>query len=455
MKRFVVFVVLGALSACARPVWADEESLRAVIADLQARVEALEKKVAAQEACIQDQKKCFLEQEKTIETQSKKLQEYKVAVEALDQKLHRQEPSAIEIGRGLEIGAGATVIVQGTNNANADGTKEDRTDASYSADITLAKEFESIDGRAFVHLEAGTGDGLEDNLALYSNVNRDADNDNEVHLTEVWYEQGACHDRLALTFGKLDPTVFFDTNEAANDETTQFLGRIFRNNPTVEFPDNTLGVRFAYMPKKWVEFNVGFFDANADWEKVGDDAFCAGQVTFKPEVFGRQGNYRILGWYNDLPHTSWLTPTNDKEPAFGFALSFDQMVTEEVMLFCRYGWQDPRVYNPSLTTTGDRIFSLEQSWSAGVQVEGGLWGRQKDVLGFAVGQAMASGDYKKSNSALAAKSEGHLEAYYNIHLNDYLSISPDFQYIWNPFGQDVPGNTDPVCVWGLRSQIDF
>jgi carbohydrate-selective porin OprB len=66
-----------------------------------------------------------------------------------------------------------------------------------------------------------------------------------------------------------------------------------------------------------------------------------------------------------------------------------------------------------------------------------------------------SGDYKKSNSALAAKSEGHLEAYYNIHLNDYLSISPDFQYIWNPFGQDVPGNTDPVCVWGLRSQIDF
>jgi uncharacterized coiled-coil protein SlyX len=455
VKHFFVFFVLGVLAVFARPALADEESLRAVIADLQARVEALEKKVAIQEACIQDQKKCSLEQEKTIGDQRKKLEEYKVAVEALDQRLHRQEPSAIEIGRGLEIGAGATVIVQGTNNANADGTKEDRADASYSADITLAKDFEAVNGRAFVHLEAGTGDGLEDNLALYSNVNRDADNNNDVHLTEAWYEQGGCHNRLAITFGKLDPTVYFDTNEAANDETTQFLGRIFRNNPAIEFPDNTLGVRLAYMPKEWVEFNVGVFDANADWEKVGDDAFCAGQATFKPKVFGRQGNYRILGWYNDLPHTSWLTPTHDKEPAFGFALSFDQMVTDAVMLFCRYGWQDPRVYNPSLAAAGDRQFSLEQSWSAGVQIEGGLWGREKDVLGFAVGQAIASSDYKKSDSTLAAKTEGHLEAYYNIHLNDHLSISPDFQYIWNPFGRDVAGNADPVCVWGLRSQIDF
>jgi hypothetical protein len=119
--------------------------------------------------------------------------------------LHRQEPSAIEIGRGLEIGAGATVIVQGTNNANADGTKEDRTDASYSADITLAKEFESIDGRAFVHLEAGTGDGLEDNLALYSNVNRDADNDNEVHLTGV-VDRALSH----VAVSRQLETVFFD-----------------------------------------------------------------------------------------------------------------------------------------------------------------------------------------------------------------------------------------------------
>ncbi|MDD5020118.1 MAG: carbohydrate porin [Candidatus Omnitrophica bacterium] len=455
MRRTAIMVVLGVFAMGASPAAAEEESLRGIVAGLTARVEALEKKVVDQQAYIQEHERCIHDQRKVIAEQDTKIKNYEASVRALDERLHRQEPSAISIGRGLEIGAGATVIVQGTNNANADGTGEDRADASYSADITLAKDFESINGRAFVHLEAGTGDGLEDNLALYSNVNRDADNNNDVHLTEVWYEQGACNDRLALTFGKLDPTVYFDTNEAANDETTQFLGRIFRNNPTVEFPDNTLGIRFAYEPKEWVEFNVGFFDAGADWNKVGDNAFCAGQATFKHQFFGHPGNYRILGWYNDLPHTSWLTSTNDKEPAFGFALSFDQKVTEEVMLFCRYGWQDPRVYNPSLTATGGRVFSLEQSWSAGVQVEGGLWGRAKDVLGFAVGQAIASGDYKKSNSALAAKSEGHLEAYYNVHLNDYLSISPDFQYIWNPFGKDVVGNTDPVCVWGLRSQIDF
>lgn len=455
MKNIAVFLILGGFAACARPVWADEEALRAIIADLRARVEVLEKKAAAQEACIQDHKRCFVEQRKTMTAQDKKLREYGVAVEALDQKLHRQEPSAIEIGRGLEIGAGATVIVQGTNNANTHGAKEDLADASYSADITLAKEFESVNGRAFVHLEAGTGDGLEDNLILYSNVNRDADNDNEVHLTEVWYEQGACHDRLAATFGKLDPTIYFDTNDVANDETTQFLGRIFRNNPAIEFPDNAVGIRLAYMPKEWFEFNAGVFDADADSGTIGDHTFSIGQAAFRPKVFGRPGNYRILGWHNDLPHTEWPAPGNDKEPSFGFALSFDQEVTDRIMLFCRYGWQDPKVYNPSVTATGDLHFSLEQAWSAGLQVEGGFWGREKDVFGFAVGQAIASSDYKKSDSALAAKTEGHMEAYYNIRFNDHLSISPDFQYVWDPFGRDVPGNADPVCVWGLRSQIDF
>ena len=354
------------------------------------------------------------------------------------------------------------MIVQGTNNTNnaaSDVTKkEGRADASYSADITLGKEFKEVGGKAFLHLESGQGAGLEDNLTLYSNVNRDADDDNNVRLTEFWYEQALFKDQVALTFGKLDPTAYFDTNDVANDETTQFLGRIFRNNPAIEFPDNTAGVRLAYMPIEWLELGYGVFDGNSDWEKVGDNLFNIGQVTFKTKMFDLPGNYRFLGWNNNVNHTKWSDTEKQKEHNYGFGLSFDQKVTDIVTLFTRYGWQDPKVYNPDIMATDDLNYSIEQSWSAGFQVEGKPWGREKDILALAVGQAIPSKYYKKYTTQITdpkARSEGHLEAYYNIHVNDHLSISPDFQYIWNPFGKDIVDDTSPVFVYGMRSQIDF
>ncbi|MDD5292316.1 MAG: carbohydrate porin, partial [Candidatus Omnitrophica bacterium] len=204
-----------------------------------------------------------------------------------------------------------------------------------------------------------------------------------------------------------------------------------------------------------MELGYGIFDANSDWEKLGDNLFNIGQVTFKPNLFNLPGNYRIIGWHNNANHIQWSDADKTKEAAYGFGLSFDQKVADGVTLFTRYGWQDPDVYNPDITATDDRNYSLEHSWSAGVQVEGANWGRENDVLGFAVGQIYPSDDYKNSDASLNAKTEGHLEAYYKIHINDHLFISPDFQYIWNPFGKDIDGDKDSVFVAGMRAQLDF
>ena len=268
-----------------------------------------------------------------------------------------------------------------------------------------------------------------------------------------------CKDKAVLTFGKLDPTAYFDNNEVANDETTQFLGRIFRNSPTIEFPDNGASIRAAYLPWEWLEVSYGLFDANSDWEKVGDNLFNIGQITFKTNFFNLPGNYRFLGWNNNVYHTKWLAAEKTKEAAFGFGLSFDQKLTDITTAFLRYGWQDPKVCNPDIKTTGDLNYSLEHSWSAGLQFEGKPWGRENDVLAFAVGQILPSDDYKKAGESLdparRAKTEGHFEAYYRIYANKYLSITPDFQYIWNPFGKDVAEDTSGIFVGGMRAQVDF
>ncbi|MBM3254057.1 MAG: carbohydrate porin [Candidatus Omnitrophica bacterium] len=395
--------------------------------------------------------------------------ELKTRIQQLEEKLTRQEEKTKGMGKieeafeGFSIGAGGTMIVQGMDNVNYNGEghtlKESRADGSYSTDITLTKEFKEVGGRAFLHLEAGQGAGLEDNLVLYSNVNRDAgDSEAKVEVTEFWYEQGLFKDRVALTFGKLDPTTYFDQSEVANDETTQFLGRIFRNSPAVEFPDNTTGIRLAYLLVEWLELGYGVFDGNSDWEKIGDNLFNIGHAHFKTNFFELPGNYRFYRWNNNVYHTKWSDTEKTKEAAYGFGLSFDQKVTDIVTLFTRYGWQNPEVYNPDIMATGELNYSLEHSWSAGLQIEGKPWGREKDVFAFAVGQAIPSDDYKKYTTQITdprAKPEGHLEAYYRIHVNDHLSLSPDFQYIWNPFGKDVADDTSGIFVGGMRAQVDF
>ena len=285
-RKVALFLLVFVFVSCSS-LFADESSLEDTVRQLQKRVEALEQKLSTQEKCMNDQKQCILEQDK-------KISEYESKLSQFDMDLHRQEGVPINIAKGLEIGVGATMVIHGTtntNNATTDVTKkEDRVDASYSSDITIGKEFEGTSAKAFLHLEACRGNGLEDDLALYSNVNRDAGNGETAQVTELWYEQALLKDKAVATFGKIDPTAYFDNNEVANDETTQFLGRIFRNSPVIEFPDNTAGMRIAYTPLECLELGYGIFDGNSDWEKIGDNLFNIGQVILKTNFFNQHGN---------------------------------------------------------------------------------------------------------------------------------------------------------------------
>lgn len=399
---------------------------------------------------------------KTIEEE---LVQLKSRIAALENKLNKQQVhlkehremeeglgKIKEIFEGLSIGGGATFVVQGTNNANGDGLAqngEDATDISYSADLEFEKAFDGC-SLALIHLETGDGAGVEDELKVFSNVNRDADNsDSSVSLTEAWYEQYFRTVPLTLTFGKIDATSYIDANDYANDECTQFLGRIFRNSPVLEFPDdNALGMRLLLEPTDLVDAAIVVMDANAEGEDAFDNIFFSGQLNLKPHFFGRPGNYRFYGWLNGKEHIEWDDAAKTKEEGYGFGLSLDQELTSALGAFARYGWQNPQVY------ANGSDFSLEQSWSAGIQLAGSLWGRDNDVFAIAFGQVMPSDDYKKANNC-QAKSEEHLQAYYNFKINDHLTISPDVQVIWDPFGGDATNGDKTIVIGGLRTQTDF
>jgi len=395
------------------------------------------------------------------------VKELKARIAELERRLDRQQDAVAIYGdemekikeagvlpqlEGIKIGAGATFLIQGTDNANGNSLSEkgeDITDASYSLDLTAEKEFED-NGMAFIHLETGDGAGVEDELQLFSNVNRDADDsDNSVSLTEAWYEHYFKTAPAGLMVGKIDGTVLVDINEYANDECAQFLGRIFRNSPTIEFPDNSAGFCLSVELQDFMDIQVLLMDADSDWEDIVDDIFFATQLNLKPNLFERNGNYRILGWLNNREHTKWDDSISTKEKSYGFGISFDQELTDSLGAFLRYGWQDPDVY------LSGESFSLEHAWSVGLQLKGTNWDREEDTLGFAVGQAMPSDEYKKAGSNLNAKDEGHFEAYYNYKVNEHLTLTPDLQIIWNPYGKDATNGSDTIVVGGVKGQVDF
>jgi len=370
---------------------------------------------------------------------------------------------------GLNIGIGATYIVQGAADANnvstAIGSKNEEgiTDGSYSMCLTFEKEFDNY-GKAFLGLETGDGAGVEDELEVFSNVNRDADDsNNSVGVPEVWYEQYLFDNQFTLRGGKIDPTCNVDQNEIAHDECTQFLGRIFRNSPTIDFTDNTGGLYMLITPKdsEWIDLEAQVLDGYGDWEDTADHVFTTAQINLKPKIQeGLAGNYRIYGWYKDINYTKWQDQLKMWEHRYGFGTSIDQQLTDIFTVFGRYGWCDPDVFDPAMTSSSGANYSLEHAWSAGFQLNGKPWNREQDHFACAVGMAIPSDEYKEyAGTNLRADDEGHFEAYYSCRLNDHLTLSPDIQVIWNPFGNDYIVNNqrrdETITVIGCRGQVDF
>ncbi|MDD5679747.1 MAG: carbohydrate porin [Candidatus Omnitrophica bacterium] len=456
MARYVSVAVVFFIAcvACVQNVaWASEEELMAEIKALKeklAEMDQLKARVAELEKQVGEQRCSILETEGTVKEVKEAMIQYKPG-EGLEVKPY-----------GLSVQADATFVVQGTPDANnAGGKSKSRCDASWSSDIFIEKAFDDW-GLALIHLEPGQGDTVESELSLYSNVNRDANNtEGDVPITELWYEQYLLNKQLILTFGKLDPANYLDQNEYAFDETTQFLGRIFRNSPVVEWPnDNTFGSTLTIAPEAIPYFaaNASYFNANNTWEDIFDKPFVSTQLTFMlARAFGLDeekwnGNYRVYGWYNGLNHsklvrTGEINPDNNEKRNFGFGFSFDQMLTDRAGVFARFGWQRGDI---NMAGTSPNTAPVEIGWSAGLELNGKTWNREDDVLAVAVGQVFPSEDYKDAGHG--GKGEGHLEAYYRLQITKWLALSPDYQLIWNPAGDE---GTNPIFVYGTRGQIDF
>ncbi len=369
---------------------------------------------------------------------------------------------------GITIDLNVTQLYQqnlggGLSTHRRAGRYSGRYDLELNAD--MGRLFNLPGGRVYMLTRGGWSDGIDaSSVGSIFGVDGLEFGDEPADVWELYYEQKMFNDRMILRVGRVDLTcgfechdapASFDCNTYANDEVTQFLNNSLVNNPTIPFPDPGFGVILHITPVDWWYVTAAVVDADADYRETGfNTAFHGPSNTFSiyetgimPDFYSPKGRlpgaYRVGLWY-DPQAKERFDGNGVKRDDAGFYIDCDQMVFKEnaveddsqgLGVFARYGYAD-----------GD-VNEIKNFWSAGVQYQGLIDGRDDDVLGVGVGQGLLS---RKAD--FTASNETALECYYNMQLTPWLHVSPDIQYIFNPGGDS---DVSDAVVLGFRVQVTF
>jgi len=376
------------------------------------------------------------------------------------ERSHRLHP--VHSKFGLEITGGLTFTFHGV--ANVKGLK--RSEAAISGDLAVEGPI-GKNGMAVIVVDFQRGLGVE-GLGLLTapngnptGINADVEsfNDLGVNVTQLYYEHHLFGDKLEISVGQLDITGYFDANNFANDERTQFMANLFVNNPSIEFggSDNfySPGLTLTFSPAKILDITIGAFEGDGDYARTFDSPFVMAEMDFKMTFDGRDGNYRVYYWNRQSRPNSNLefladTTNSDltKTVNQGVGISLDQYVAKHIGLWLRAGGQR------------ETVSQMKAFVGAGIYSTVWFLRRDHDTMGLGYGLNFIGKDFKEFKRSSAggfdAGNEHYIEAYYDLFLGGLgvtgFHLAPDFQYIINRGGDR---STTDAFIYGMRLQADF
>jgi hypothetical protein len=401
-----------------------------------------------------------------------------------------KKPAAIaEKLDGIAVNAALTTVWQKASGLPHGTDSDDKF--NYRADLAAEVPLESIgaiEHKLYAHLRVGQGQGQNETLGYLGHFNVPngaafhasgaSPDDSTVILGEVWYQaaiplgdsSGNTRQKLELTFGKMMVFNFFDQNEVAGDEATQFLNAVFVTNPLLDASGEVgadangfqPGVIASYLnehndSEPW-RLSLGVFgagDTASNYQDTADSPLLIAQAEKTLHLFdGRTGNYRLYAWTRkDVPRFTDAT----SERHTGIGISIDQQLGDGIKLFGRYG----QLVSGKLP--------LRRALALGAEVSGNYWGRAGDAVGVGGSWLWASNAYKRaggegylSKDSFAAGSpdfrftpsgmERVVEIYYRYYVSPQFSLSPDVQWIQRG---GANRHADPVTVIGLRASVTY
>lgn len=389
---------------------------------------------------------------------------------------------------GIAVSAALTTVGQKAFNLPRH-TPDGDSHLNYRADVTVELPLDpigDIEHKVFAHVRIGQGEGLNaaaGNLGGFSAPNAVAfrtsgapADDSVAILGEAWYQAAIplpyggfkpySREKVELTFGKMDIFGFFDQNEAAGDESKQFMNTVFVHNPLLDAGGEVgvdangfqPGFIAAYVNESngaepWkIAFGVfGAGDKGANYQRSFKGPLLMAQVDKQLKLFGGlTGNYRAYAWTRGEVER---LDGRGTERHTGVGVSVDQRVGDGVNLFGRYGQ----------LIDGDNAFN--RALSVGAEIRGDYWGRGGDAIGVAGSWLKSSsafrrvggsrdldGDGTADLSYLPSGAEHVAELYYRYRISPQFDISPDLQWIGR--GGAYSGAKD-VTILGVRANVAY
>jgi carbohydrate-selective porin OprB len=292
--------------------------------------------------------------------------------------------------------------------------------------------------------------------------------------------------RVVVTAGKVSTTDLFDVNSYAGNPRTQFLNWTINNigayDAASDLRGYTHGLAIEWEHPDWA-LRVGSFQMprsaggpNLSWDLLqahGDQL----EAEFRPRVLGPRSSpmiVRLLAFRNqasmgDYQEALRLARGTGRPPdvrltrkegavKYGFGLNLERSLADQAAtgVFMRLGWNEGEKESFAFTEA-DRSFSI------GGQVSGVRWRRPDDRWGLAYSMNGLSSPHRRyleaggtgfqlGDGRLSYGPEQILETYYSFHVNRHVSLSLDYQFIFNPgYNRD----RGPISLPGVRLHVHF
>ncbi len=284
--------------------------------------------------------------------------------------------------------------------------------------------------------------------------------------------------RLTLTVGNFAVTDIFDDNRySPHDPSNYFFNWALMDAGAWDFPADTRGFDWGFsLDWAWDQWSArigSFLVPNSPNGLYFDKQLTrahgdVAEIEHRHLLGGRKGTVRLLlfanhafmGSYRESLNLNPQAPdlANSRKPGrmkYGWAISADQALIEDVGVFLRLGWNNGKTETWMFT-------EIDQSLALGVSFGGRSWNRPRDRLGLAY---MVNGLSRDHRDYLAAGGLGFmlgdgrlnyapeqiLEGYYSLGiLKGFSNLSFDVQQVWNPGYNHDRG---PVTIFGLRLNL--
>jgi high affinity Mn2+ porin len=283
--------------------------------------------------------------------------------------------------------------------------------------------------------------------------------------------------RLTIQAGKFAVPDIFDGNAYAKDTRKDFMNWSMWAPGAFDYSADKVGLTYGataeFNQKQWA-LRSGYFlmQAVSNSNSFDTNVFQRGTYVLELEtrysLFSQPGKLRTIGWFNSAYSGSYRETLNN--PAFnldiaqtrtgrikyGYVVSLEQAVTDDIGLFGRWSWNDGKTEIMAFT-------DIDASLSLGTSIKGIKWGRPDDVIGIGGAINALSTDHRDFIAAgglgvligdgqLNYRKERILETYYAFALNKQLTLTADYQLITNPAYNADRG---PVHVFSGRFHGEF